>query len=445
MVIIQRWKPIISPLFPSQIPFWIRLRGLPLHYWKEELLRNIGKELGSLIDHEVSKEEAKIHVSINALEPLVKETIIEFAYGEEALVTLEYERLGFHCSICKKLSHISRDCKEISESKEIAIQNEKYREREATGGRPERREEGTRGDRGRAHDFSQRKDRYGQTYGERGHYSNYGRKRPRDMSVESSTHRNAWTNRETRANERHHQYWERESSNGGERRDMRDYLRRKNTGYERNSQDGLQWREKTRERETRQGSIPTREGNSDFQTPPRQVTPQQLPGVPKTGAVMEELREVTIQYVNVSDPVESAASQQRVNQSEEMGLMETTAANIVAAATESYYRALNFSQEEQNPAQGESVEIGEEVPDTEQVQKKRRGRPPKNKRNSPMVGTSLRIRRFTQIQNSPHPRPKQARATASNTAGPSRRTHQTKGRMQREQADNNQWARSYRL
>lgn len=32
MVVIQRWEPIISASFPSQIPFWIRLHGLPLHY-----------------------------------------------------------------------------------------------------------------------------------------------------------------------------------------------------------------------------------------------------------------------------------------------------------------------------------------------------------------------------------------------------------------------------
>ncbi|CAA7053969.1 unnamed protein product [Microthlaspi erraticum] len=45
MLILQKWEPIISSTFPSQIPFWIQLKGIPLHYWKRELLSNIGREI----------------------------------------------------------------------------------------------------------------------------------------------------------------------------------------------------------------------------------------------------------------------------------------------------------------------------------------------------------------------------------------------------------------
>lgn len=31
MLIIQRWEPIIDPSFQAKIPFWIELKGLPLH------------------------------------------------------------------------------------------------------------------------------------------------------------------------------------------------------------------------------------------------------------------------------------------------------------------------------------------------------------------------------------------------------------------------------
>lgn len=48
MVIIQRWEPIISASFPNKIPFWIHLEGLPLHYWKEEMICNIGRDSGNL-------------------------------------------------------------------------------------------------------------------------------------------------------------------------------------------------------------------------------------------------------------------------------------------------------------------------------------------------------------------------------------------------------------
>ncbi|CAA7044434.1 unnamed protein product [Microthlaspi erraticum] len=352
MVIIQRWEPVISPLFPSQIPFWIRLKGLPLHYWKEELLRNIDKEIGSLINHEVTKAEAKIHVSINALEPLVKETVIEFASGEEALVTLEYERLGFHCSICNKLSHVSRDCK-ISDT---TTTKNKYRDQEGPEREPEGRGETTRKERERTRDFSQRRDRHGQSFGERGRYNNPTREESRERYVESRTHQPERANRVVQEREFYHGNREPPRSNGYGRRDMREYLNHRGSGGGRYTQERLQWREKTQEGEKRQGSVPTRELQTAYLTPPRQEAPHQTPGIPTTEQVMEELREVTIRYVNCPDPVENAARQQRVNQSEEQGLMATTASNIITAATESYYRTLNFGQEEHNLVQEDSEE-----------------------------------------------------------------------------------------
>ena len=48
---------------------------------------------------------------------------------------------------------------------------------------------------------------------------------------------------------------------------------------------------------------------------------------------MTELPEVTIQYINCPDPIESAARRQRVHQSDARGDMEEAAANIIAAAT----------------------------------------------------------------------------------------------------------------
>ncbi|KAL1208844.1 hypothetical protein V5N11_010522 [Cardamine amara subsp. amara] len=49
MVILQRWEPIISESFPNQIPFWIELKGIPLHYWKLRMVKDIGEELGQLV------------------------------------------------------------------------------------------------------------------------------------------------------------------------------------------------------------------------------------------------------------------------------------------------------------------------------------------------------------------------------------------------------------
>ncbi|CAF2074823.1 unnamed protein product [Brassica napus] len=57
-----------------------------------------------------------------------------------------------------------------------------------------------------------------------------------------------------------------------------------------------------------------------------------LPRIPLREEVMEDLREVTFQYTNVTDPIEAAARFQRVISSEEEGLMEETASRIIAAA-----------------------------------------------------------------------------------------------------------------
>lgn len=57
MVILQRWKPVISSSFLSQIPFWIRIKGLPLHYWKDTMICNIGQELGTYVKHKPTKQK----------------------------------------------------------------------------------------------------------------------------------------------------------------------------------------------------------------------------------------------------------------------------------------------------------------------------------------------------------------------------------------------------
>ncbi|CAA7040439.1 unnamed protein product [Microthlaspi erraticum] len=60
---------------------------------------------------------AKVQISVNALQPLVKETEVEFATGEVALVTFEFERLGLHCSICNSLAHDYLYCSKFHENR----------------------------------------------------------------------------------------------------------------------------------------------------------------------------------------------------------------------------------------------------------------------------------------------------------------------------------------
>lgn len=80
MLIVQRWEPIISPTFPSQIPFWINIRGIPLHYWHEKVVRNIGLELGELESYAVTRSSARVRVIVDGLKPLAMETHSGFRY-----------------------------------------------------------------------------------------------------------------------------------------------------------------------------------------------------------------------------------------------------------------------------------------------------------------------------------------------------------------------------
>lgn len=115
MVILQKWEPVISSSFPSQIPFWIRIQGLPLHYWHDDMVCNVGKELGTLENHVLTKTSAKVRVLINGLKPLIKESIIELESGEETLITLEYQPLENHYSSCGSLFHLKNNCPELVE------------------------------------------------------------------------------------------------------------------------------------------------------------------------------------------------------------------------------------------------------------------------------------------------------------------------------------------
>lgn len=110
MVILQRWEPVISLMFPSQIPFWIRLHGLPLHFWHEKMIYNIAHDLGTLEDYKITKTSARIRVSVDGLKPLVKKALVYFDTGEELPISLDYKDLGYHCSHCNSLSHLIRSC-----------------------------------------------------------------------------------------------------------------------------------------------------------------------------------------------------------------------------------------------------------------------------------------------------------------------------------------------
>ena len=107
MFILQRWEPIVSDLFPSTIPFWVTIHGVPLHYWTDPALRAIGKALGPVEDTDTVK--CRVRVIINGLKPLERTLAISLSSGTKQ-VELEYEKLEKHCFSCLSLAHEETNC-----------------------------------------------------------------------------------------------------------------------------------------------------------------------------------------------------------------------------------------------------------------------------------------------------------------------------------------------
>lgn len=98
MLMLQRWEPSVSENFPSIISFWIRVHGLPLHFWTDEALEAIGSGLGHVDLKDATK--GRLRVSINGLLPLERYLEVSLPSGDILKVELEYEGLHKHCFFC---------------------------------------------------------------------------------------------------------------------------------------------------------------------------------------------------------------------------------------------------------------------------------------------------------------------------------------------------------
>ncbi|ESQ50134.1 hypothetical protein EUTSA_v10002297mg, partial [Eutrema salsugineum] len=110
MLSLVRWTPVVDPNYPSAIKFWIRVIGVPLHFWADLTFRTIGKALGKV--EAVNLDEGKIQVIVDGLKPLCFETTVEFHGGEETTIYLRYERLFGYCRECFSLCHDYQRCPE---------------------------------------------------------------------------------------------------------------------------------------------------------------------------------------------------------------------------------------------------------------------------------------------------------------------------------------------
>ncbi|KAJ4898608.1 Uncharacterized protein Rs2_25402 [Raphanus sativus] len=99
IVSMEQWSPYPGPDFLCKIPFWIRVRGIPVHLLKKQAVEGLLGPLGRVEKVELhaknssSVEYIRALVWINTEEPLQFRRIARFKSGEIAPTELEYEKL----------------------------------------------------------------------------------------------------------------------------------------------------------------------------------------------------------------------------------------------------------------------------------------------------------------------------------------------------------------
>lgn len=119
----QRWTPNPTQDFLSCIPFWVRIKGIPIHQLKDEAVNSIGSTLGRVecielhAKNSTSLEYVRARVWLPVDEPLVFKKAARFKGGEVVIVDLDYEKLNKLCYRCKRITHDQYHCRD----KQISI------------------------------------------------------------------------------------------------------------------------------------------------------------------------------------------------------------------------------------------------------------------------------------------------------------------------------------
>ncbi|WZY97876.1 hypothetical protein YC2023_070205 [Brassica napus] len=116
IVSLEQWTPHPGADFLCKIPFWIRVRGIPVHLLKKQAVEGLLGPLGRVEKVELhaknssSVEYVRALVWINTEEPLQFRRTARFKSGEIVPTELEYEKLLKVCFICKRLTHDQLYC-----------------------------------------------------------------------------------------------------------------------------------------------------------------------------------------------------------------------------------------------------------------------------------------------------------------------------------------------
>ena len=116
-MLLKPWHPLFdaSRERVDSIPLWVRLPGLPLHYWTEEHLCGIGNTIGVFLEADLSffksnlRWVARILVMLNIREGLAES--LNLRWGQFVIKQiLDYEKVPFHCRRCHVYGHPAYEC-----------------------------------------------------------------------------------------------------------------------------------------------------------------------------------------------------------------------------------------------------------------------------------------------------------------------------------------------
>lgn len=116
-VLLRRWSPLFNPE-REQLrvgPLWVRLPGLPLQFWFEDIFRRIGNSLDTSLEFDKSylstgiMDFARISVHIDIREGLQEQVTLCWRNFTQTQI-LDYEWVLFRCRRCHKVVHLYKDC-----------------------------------------------------------------------------------------------------------------------------------------------------------------------------------------------------------------------------------------------------------------------------------------------------------------------------------------------
>ncbi|KAK6129487.1 hypothetical protein DH2020_036767 [Rehmannia glutinosa] len=111
-----KWTPSFNPKTEAPLaPVWIRLPGLPIHFFDHNALFAISNIIGTplQVDSQTASRSrlsmARVCVELNLLKERIEELVLEFDDTSQVQKII-YERIPDYCTHCKHIGHSVEGC-----------------------------------------------------------------------------------------------------------------------------------------------------------------------------------------------------------------------------------------------------------------------------------------------------------------------------------------------